>query len=219
MANEAIVDIVDAIAAMLVERTYVALQAQFGVDDCAARHWGAITDGPIVGRRRDASLHFQVGNIFADNTRLATQGYPALLGSARSFHRNDGRRDVARAGRVDIIKVDPGVGLAWRTGRVADDEIITLGIAAICTQPTAAEMERRGTRTDRVVTRIDANAVVGSFPRERQVHAVINHAGDHPVELLAFLDGRVNAIPDDAAAFGCPAVVEFGHYCSRDAAI
>ena len=75
-------------------------------------------------------------------------------------------------------------------------------------------MERRGTRAERFVTRIDAKSVIGSYPGDRQAVDAINdyvfNTGDFPNELLAFLDGRVDAIPDDAAAPRGRAVVRVG---------
>lgn len=146
MADQAVVDVVDAIATVLVERAYVALQAQLGVDDTATRRGGAITDHPVVRRRRDTSFHYQVGNIGALNERLAAQGYPAFLGSNR-FNRDNRRRNQTRAGRVDSIQVDPR-GLAWIIRRRTDDEIIALGVAAVGPQSAFAEVERRGARTN-----------------------------------------------------------------------
>ena len=90
------------------------------------------------------------------------------------------------AGRVVGAQVDvEAPGLA-RWLDVAEDEIITLGVAAVhgeCISVFAGE-EHRGAYTDDSVARIDANAVVGGLPGDRQVRAVIYYAGDLPDELL-----------------------------------
>ena len=86
-----------------------------------------------------------------------------------------------------------------------------LGVAAVGPQSAFAEVERRGARTDRFVTRIDRNGVVGSFPGERQVRAVIVHAGDLPYELFTLNDGRIDATIDNAIVPRYQAIVRISH--------
>ena len=49
MADEEVVDVIDAIATVLVERANVAPYAQLGIDDSAACNLGAVTDDPVKG--------------------------------------------------------------------------------------------------------------------------------------------------------------------------
>ena len=72
-------------------------------------------------------------------------------------------------------------------------------------------MEGRSARTNRFVTRIDRNAIVGSFPRERQVRTVIVHAGDLPYELVTLEDRRVLTVVDDAIVTCYQAIVRVSH--------
>ncbi len=58
VAQDAHAGVINAVSTMLVERTYVATQAQFGVDDFATRleGRGAITYGPLIRWRLPRGL-------------------------------------------------------------------------------------------------------------------------------------------------------------------
>ncbi len=221
MAEHAHVDVVDTVAAMLVERAHVARQAlAAGVDDIAAIRCGAAhAHEPIEGRRRDTCLHGLVGIVDGRNERLAPKGDPATFG-IDVVHRDRGRRDVARAGRVVDGQLDIG-SLARRAGRLAKDEVIALCVVAVCTDPVTHE-EHRLAGGDSVVARIDPDAVVGGYPGDRQVDAVIGDIVDPPDDPRTFAEGGVDAINDlavvsghdaDGVAIGVFAgiVVEIGH--------
>ena len=130
MAEDAHIDVIDAVAAVLVERAYVATQAQFGVDDIATHcdRCRTIAHEPLVGRRLGTDCHGRSRIEDADNARLTLQGNDTALGSD-GVHRDGGRRNTACAGRVGIGHAH-AEGLAWRAGRQAKDEVITLGVVA-----------------------------------------------------------------------------------------